>query len=150
MGVAIFGLAVAYDMVNDVGVRSFHKPDLRGCLVGFLTGHDWSVVMPDGSISTTFLIRPDEMLTLLQIGRHRICKFSTDYDINRILLAASVIVPITVASNDSYFKFNLTIFFYNLIRLESSSAKSIYQLAYAELRADTAVIRTRCSTSSTA
>ncbi len=139
MGVA-FGLAVAYDMVNDADVRSSIS-QIAWLLIGFLTGHDWSVVMPDGSISTTFLIRPDEMLTLLQIGRHlNSGKFSTDYDIDRILLAASVIVPVTVdiASNDSYFKFNLDyISFDNLIRLESSSAKSIYQLAYTELRADT-------------
>ena len=48
--------------------------------------------MPDGSVSTTFLVRPDQMLTLLQIGRHvNSSKFSTDYDINRILLAAGVL-----------------------------------------------------------
>ena len=140
MGVA-FGLAVAYDLVNDTGVRG-SLSQLAWLLVGFLTGHGWSVVMPDGSASTTFLVRPDEMLTLLQIGRHlNPGKFGTDYDINRIFLAASVVVPVTVdiANNDSYFKFNLDyISFYNLIRLESSFTQSIYRAAYDELRSATA------------
>lgn len=139
MGVA-FGLAVAYDIVNDAGVQSSIS-QIAWLLIGFLTGHDWSVVMPDGSVSTTFLIRPDEMLTLLQIGRHlNSGKFSTDYDIDRILLSASVVAPITadIASDDSYFKFNLDyISFYNLIRLESSPVQAIYQAAYDELRSAT-------------
>jgi uncharacterized protein (TIGR03437 family) len=140
MGVA-FGLAVAYDMVNDAGVRSSIS-QIAGLLIGFLSGHGWSVVMPDGSVSTTFLVRPDQMLTLLQIGTHlNSSRFSTDYDINRILLAAGVLAPIAVdvASDDSYFKFNLDyISFYNLIRLESGSAKSIYRAAYDVLRSATA------------
>lgn len=139
LGVA-FGLAVAYDMVNDPGVQSSIS-QIAYLLVSFLTGHDWNIVMPDGSVSTTFLVRPDEMLTLLQIGRHlNPGKFSTDYDINKIILAASVVVPVSVdiASNDSYFKFNLDyISFYNLIRLESSDFQSIYRGAYDELRVAT-------------
>jgi uncharacterized protein (TIGR03437 family) len=140
MGV-IFGLGVAYDMVNDAGVQSSIS-QLTARLVGFLTGNAWSVVMPNGSVSTTFLIRPDEMLTLLQVGRHvNSSAFSTDYDLDRVLLAAGVLAPIAVdvSSDSSYFKFNLDyISFYNLIRLESSSAKSIYQAAYAVLRGATA------------
>ena len=135
IGVA-FGLAVAYDMVNDANLQSTIS-NLAWLLIGFLTGHNWSVVMPNGSASTTFLIRPDEMLTLLQIGRHlNSSKFSTDYDVDRVLLSPTVVLPITVdiASNSSYFKFNLDyISFYNLIRLESSSAASLYQAAYGEL-----------------
>jgi hypothetical protein len=89
--------------------------------------------------STTFVIRPDEILTLLQVGQHvnPSGAFSTDYDINRALLAAGVLAPIAVdvASDSSYFKFNLDyISFYNLIRLETSSTKSIYQAAYQVLR----------------
>jgi uncharacterized protein (TIGR03437 family) len=135
IGVA-FGLAVAYDMVDDADLQSTIS-NLAWLLIGFLTGHNWSVVMPDGSSSTTFLIRPDEILTLLQIGRHlNPGKFSTDYDTARILLSPSVALPITVdiASNSSYFKFNLDyISFYNLVRLESSSIASLYQAAYGEL-----------------
>ena len=140
MGV-IFGLGVAYDMVNDAGVQSSIS-QITAQLVGFLEGHAWTIVMPDGTISTTFVIRPDEILTLLQVGRHvNPSAFSTDYDIQRILLAVGVLAPISVdaASDSSYFKFNLDyISFYNLIRLESSSAKSIYQDAYAVLRGATA------------
>jgi uncharacterized protein (TIGR03437 family) len=140
MGV-IFGLGVAYDMVNDAGVQSSIS-QLAARLVGFLSGNAWSVVMPNGSVSTTFLIRPDEILTLLQVGRHvNSSAFSTDYDIDRVLLAAGVLAPIAVdvSSDSSYFKFNLDyISFYNLIRLESSSAKSIYQAAYKVLRSATA------------
>lgn len=139
MGV-IFGLGVAYDMVNDTGVENSIS-QIAARLIGFLTGHSWSVVMPDGSVSTTFLARPDEILTLLQVGRHvNSSAFSTDYDIQRVLLAAEVLAPIAVdvSSNSSYFKFNLDyISFYNLIRLESSLAKSIYQSAYDVLRSAT-------------
>jgi uncharacterized protein (TIGR03437 family) len=140
MGV-IFGLGVAYDMVNDAGVQSSIS-QIATRLIQFLEGHAWTIVMPDGSVSTTFVIRPDEILTLLQVGRHvNPSAFSTDYDIDRVLLAAGVLAPIAVdaASDSSYFKFNLDyISFYNLIRLESSSAKSIYQTAYQVVRGATA------------
>ena len=110
-------------------------------LVQFLEDHAWTIVMPDGSISTTFIPRPDEILTLLQVGQHvNPSAFSTDYTINKILFAAAVLAPITVdaASDSSYFKFNLDyISFYNLIRLESGSSKSVYQAAYQVLRAAT-------------
>ena len=136
MGV-IFGLGVAYDMVNDASVK-LSISQIATRLIGFLTGHAWSVVMPDGTASTTFLVRPDEILTLLQVGRHvNSSAFSTGYDLNRVLLATAVLAPIAVdaASDSSYFKFNLDyISFYNLIRLESGPAKSIYQAAYAVLR----------------
>jgi uncharacterized protein (TIGR03437 family) len=136
MGV-IFGLGVAYDMVNDAGVQASIS-QIATRLVQFLEGHAWTVVMPDGSVSTTFVIRPDEILTLLQVGRHvNPSAFSTDYDINKILLAAGVLTAVGVdaASDSSYFKFNLDyISFYNLVRLESSSEKSIYLAAYQVLR----------------
>ena len=94
--------------------------------------------MPDGSISTTFLARPDEILTFLQVGRHvNSNEFSTSYDVQRVLLAAAVLAPIAVdvASDSSYFKFNLDyISFYNLIRLETSSTNTIYRGAYTVLR----------------
>ena len=140
MGV-IFGLGVAYDMVNDAGVQTSIS-QITTRLVQFLEGHAWTIVMPDGSVSTTFVIRPDEILTLLQVGRHvNPGAFSTDYDINRILLAAGMLAPIAVdvASVSSYFKFNLDyISFYNLIRLESGPSKSVYQAAYQVLRSATA------------
>lgn len=133
----LFGLAVAYDMVTDAAIKSSIS-DLVTRLVDYVKGHNWNVVMPDGSISTTFLLRPDEQLTFLQIGRHvNSSHFSTDYDIQKVLLAATTPVPIgvDVQSNDSYFKFNLDyINLYSLIHLESSSFKDLYQKAFDILR----------------
>jgi uncharacterized protein (TIGR03437 family) len=139
---ALFGLTVAYDMVTDPTVQSSIS-DLVTRLIDFLNGHDWSVVMPDGSTSTSFLIRPDQIEAFLAIGRHvNSGHFSSlSYETQRVLLAPTVPAPIGVdtASDDSYFKFNLDyINLYNLIRLEASSAKSIYQSAYSLLRNHTA------------
>ncbi len=137
----IFGLGVAYDLVNDPGVQASISA-LATRLIDFLQSNGWSVVMPDGSVSTSFLVRPDEILTLLQVGRHvNSSAFSTSYDVQRVLLALAVLAPISVdvSSDSSYFKFNLDyISFYNLIRLETSSASSIYQGAYSVLRGFTA------------
>lgn len=137
---AFFGLAVAYDMVDDASVRSAVS-DLVTLLLRYLLDHAWTLTMPDG-ISTTFLARADQQLTLLQIGRHvNSDLFSTKYDINKFLLGAAVIAPIAleVTSNDSYYKFNLdSIDFYNLLRLESGSFRSIaYEPAYDILRKHT-------------
>ncbi len=139
---ALFGLAVAYDMVTDAGIKSSIS-DLVTRLVDFLNGNNWSVVMPDGSSSTSFLIRPDQIETFLAIGRHVNSDHfsSVGYESQRVLFSVTVPVPIGVdiTSDDSYFKFNLDyINLYNLIRLESSSAKAIYQTAYGLLRDHTA------------
>ena len=138
---AFFGLAVAYDLVDDAGVQSTIKT-LITLMLDFVRGHAWTVVMPDGSISTTFIDRPDQQLTLLQIGRHiNPDRYSTAYDVEKVLLSAGVIVPIGVETLDdvSYFKFNLDyINFYHLVRLESSSFKTVYKKAYDVLRNHTA------------
>jgi len=130
---AIFGLAIAYDMVNDPGVKS-SAAALITRLVRFLTSNNWSVVMPDGSSSTSFLVRPDEMLAFVQVGRHvNSSQFSTYYDELRILIGSTVSVPIGVdiLTDSSYFKFNLDyINLYNLVRLEGSFAQNIYGSAY--------------------
>ena len=104
---ALFGLAVTYDMVTDGGIKSSIS-DLVTRLVDFLNGHNWSVVMPDGSSSTSFLTRPDEIQAFLAIGRHvnsgHFSSFS--YESQRVLLSVTVPVPIEVdiTSDDSYFK----------------------------------------------
>jgi uncharacterized protein (TIGR03437 family) len=139
---AMFGLAVAYDMVADAGVKDSISA-LVTRLVDFLNGHSWSVKMPDGSSSTSFLVRPDQIETFLAIGRHvNPDHFSSlGYEAQRLLMAATVPVPIAVdtADDGSYYKFNLDyINFYDLIRLEASSAKSIYKSAYGLLRDHTA------------
>jgi uncharacterized protein (TIGR03437 family) len=138
---AIFGLAVAWDMVTDSNIKSSIS-DLVTRLVDFLNGNNWSVAMPDGTVSTSFLVRPDQIETFLAIGRHvNPGNFSSlSYEAQRALFSVTVPVPIAVdtTSDDSYFKFNLDyINLYNLIRLESSSAKSIYQAAYSQLRSYT-------------
>ena len=137
-----FGLAAAWDMVNDAGVHASISA-LTGRMLDYLIGHLWTVVMPDGSISTTFVIRPDQQLTLLQIGSHiNPAKYSSTYITNVLLLAASVITPVSVdvQGNSSYFKFNLDyINFFDLIRLEKNKLSSVvYQAAYLVLRSATA------------
>jgi hypothetical protein len=135
-----FGLGVAYDLVDDPQVRT-RIAFLTTLLLDFLRGHDWSVKMPDGSISTTFIGRADQQLSLLQLGRHvNSGRFSTTYDLYRFFFSPLVIVPISleVLDNNSYFKFNLdSINLFNLIRLESSSFKAIYRQAYDILRRHT-------------
>lgn len=138
---AIFGLAVAYDVVDDAAVKA-SSSDLITRLVAFLTGHDWSVTMPDGSASTSFLVRPDQMLALTQVARHvNPDRFSTYYDILRVTLSATMYAPlgVDVLNDDSYFKFNIDyVNLYNLIRLESSSFRGVYNQAYSILRGHTA------------
>jgi len=137
----MFGLGVAYDMIDEPGVRA-SIADIVTRLIDFLRGHNWSVAMPDGSISTTFIGRGDQQLSFLQVGRHvNPSHYSTEYDKDRILLSLEVQVPVSleVGSDDSYFKFNLDyINLYNLVRLESSSARSLYEKAYDVLRNHTA------------
>lgn len=137
----MFGLGVAYDMVDSPDVKS-SITDLVTRLLDFLRGNNWAVVMPDGSISTVFLVNPEEILSFLQVGRHvNPSRFSLAYDEERNLLAAGVPlqIGIEVLSDDSYFKFNLDyINFYNLIRLESNITNSVYQPSYDILRHHTA------------
>jgi uncharacterized protein (TIGR03437 family) len=110
-------------------------------LVQFLKDHAWSVVLPDGTNTTTFLYRPDQQLAFLQLARHvNPDQFSTAYDIARVTLSpfASLPIGVDVLSDGSYFKFNLdTVNLYTLIHLESSSFSGVYQNAYGILRGHT-------------
>ena len=135
-----FGLGVAFDLVDDAEVRTEIVRDVT-LLLNFLRGHDWSVRMPNGGLSTTFIGRADQELSFLQVGRHvNSGKFSTSYDLNRFFLSPETIAPISidVLGDDSYFKFNVdSINLFNLIRLEHSSFGSIYRTAYDILRRHT-------------
>src|SRR5579884_1201976 len=137
---AVFGLAVAYDFVDDAGVKSA-AADLISRLVGYLSGHSWEA---NGSETTTFLVRPDELVTLLDILQHvDPNSYSAADALEKAALSGSVGVPIDVdtASVSSYFKFNLDyITFYNLIRLSGGSSSSFIPV-YNKLRSYTAAHR---------
>jgi uncharacterized protein (TIGR03437 family) len=138
---AIFGLAVAYDMLDDPAVKSSIS-QLVTRLIDYLTGNAWTVVMPDGTISTTFLIRPEQILSFLQVGQHvNPSHFSSQYEAQSALLMPTLLVPIGVdtLSDDSYFKFNLDyINLYSLLRLDTNITKTAYRQAYSLLRNHTA------------
>ena len=137
---ALFGLGVAYDLIDDATMRASITRTVSN-LVQFLKDKGWNVILPDGTITTTFLDRPDQQLAFLQLARHvNSSQFSTTYDVERVLLSATVSAPIgfDTLTDDSYFKFNLdSINLYTLIRLESSSFGSLYQSAYNILRRHT-------------
>jgi hypothetical protein len=136
----MFGLAVAYDRVDDPAIRDFIRHDVTRIL-NYLLAHQWNVVMPDGRISTTFALRPDQQLSFLQIGR-RVdpASFELIYVIYRSFLAPWVVLPViydNIDDHEHYFKFNLNyITFYNLTRLEEAASpfRPIYLQAYEALR----------------
>lgn len=139
-----FGLGVAYDMIPDAATRA-QVSALITRLLDNLLSHAWTVVLPGSSVSTTFISRPDQQLTLLQIGRHVNSKYNAGYSALAIL-APSVSAPIAVDTadvHDSYFKFNLDyICFYHLIGLETNSIrKFFYNEAYGILRTATGTHR---------
>ena len=133
----LFGLGVAYDLIEDTETRAAIA-DLVTRLVQFLKDHGWSPVLPDGTPTTTFLIRPDQQLAFLQLARHvNPDQFSTAYDLARWFLSPGMLAPISVdvLNDNSYFKFNLdTINLYTLVHRESSSFGVIYRKAYDILR----------------
>ncbi len=137
-----FGLAAAYDLIDDSDVRASAR-DLVTRLLDNLLSHNWAVVMPDGGISTVFWGRADQTLSFLQVGKHvNPDRFKSDYDWRSLFESPQVIAPIAFEVRDdhhSYFKFNLdTVNLYNLIRLEGAGyRKSRYQDAYGLLRRTT-------------
>jgi hypothetical protein len=139
----MFGLSVAYSLIDQSEVRDFIRRDVTRIL-DYLLRHAWNVVMPDGSISTTFLHRPDQQLSFLQVGRTvNPGRFGWLYTVYRSTYAASVSVPIrydNVNDHDHYHKFNLNyINLYNLVRLESTGSPflGLYLNAYDTLRGRT-------------
>jgi len=136
-----FGLGVAYDVVNDAAVRA-KAGELISRMLSFLLQRDWSVRMPDGTTSTTFLASPLQRLNFLQLGRQvDPDRYGNNYDISRLrdslTLSAQVLFDINDV-HESYFKFNLaTISFYHLIRFESSDFRGRYVDAYDLLRRTT-------------
>jgi hypothetical protein len=81
---------------------------------------NWLVRMPEGEITTTFLGRADQQLSLLKLGRRcNPSRFENAYRALSNFAAPAVLVPILLEvqeTHDSYFKFNLDhINFYNLL-----------------------------------
>ena len=133
-----FGLSVAYDFVGQADVAQSVQ-SLATRMLNFLLAHAWTVVMPDGTASTTFVIRPDQQLTLLQIGKQvNPAAFANLYN-SASSAAGLAALPVAVDAadvRDSYFKFNLdAINFFNLIRLENDlSLRKQYVAAYTIFR----------------
>jgi hypothetical protein len=136
-----FGLTVTYDMVTDATVRKWCTY-LVTRLLQNLIDNAWNIVMPNGSISTTFLIRPDEQLSLLLIGQQvNPVAFESEYSSESDAISPSVVAAVGVDCADqtgSYFKFNLDyLTFYTLMRMGSGYSDIWYGVAYDELRATT-------------
>jgi hypothetical protein len=129
-----FGLSVAYDLLGADTQPAIQSLATR--MLNFLIAHGWSIVMPDGSVSTTFITRPDEQLGLLQIGRHmNSAQFASAYQSLATFGSLLAIAPVAIEAQDdrdSYFKFNLdAINLFSLIRLENDSTLlGRYQSAY--------------------
>jgi len=134
-----FGLSVAYEWIHNAALRG-RIAALATRMLDFLIANNWNVVMPNGSISTSFLPRDDQLLSMLQTGRQvHPQRFDSLYRNERLFRSLRVIVPIAfdvLDDHDSYFKFNLdAIALYNLIRLEAPGTHRIRYLdAYDVLR----------------
>jgi uncharacterized protein (TIGR03437 family) len=111
-----FGLGAAYDLVDDAGVKS-RISSVATLISGFISRHQWS---PNGDISNTFLLRPEELQMLVQVTRH--VNPSSTLSAPFYTPPVSLGVAVDVLGLDSYFKFNLDYMtFYNLIRLQNNS-----------------------------
>jgi uncharacterized protein (TIGR03437 family) len=121
---AFFGLGAAFDLVNDSTVQSDISA-LATRLLGFVTGHEWT---PNNDLGNTFLLRPEELQMLIVVARH--VNPSIQVSAPPLSLPIDVGVQFDIASNSSYFKFNLDFMtFYNLVRLgKDSSFLHAYQI----------------------
>jgi hypothetical protein len=134
-----FGLSVAYERIPHLGVRGRIR-ELVTRMLDFLIGNAWNVALPNGAISTSFLQRSDQLLSLLQVGRQvNPQRFDQTYQTERFFRSLRVVVPVTfdvLDDHNSYFKFNLdAIALFNLIRLEEPGThRNRYFDAYDVLR----------------
>lgn len=135
----MFGLSWAYELVPVNKVRNQVR-DIVTRLLENLLEHDWAVWMPDGSVSTIFLQRPDQQLAFLQIGRQvNPERFTATYEDYRRRLRSLVNIPILAEITDvhgSYFKFNLdAINLSHLARLEDTHEGQVsYEHSFKTLR----------------
>ncbi|MGO9256262.1 MAG: hypothetical protein ACLQU1_08175 [Bryobacteraceae bacterium] len=136
-----FGFTVTYDMVTDQTVRNWCSYEITR-LLQYLLDNSWNIVLPDGTVSTTFSVRPDQQLSLLLMGKHvNGGAFEGKYSSLSNEISPSVLVPIGVDcanQTSSYFKFNLDyLTFYSLKRMGSGYSSLWYDLAYDTLRSTT-------------
>jgi len=132
-----FGLAAAYDLVDDAEMRAGIRKLVRR-MTEKLIADGWVVRMPDGSRGSLFLGRPDHRLTILQIAQHIDSKRFTERFEKQARwapLAALTIAADTLDRHRSYFKFNLDhIDLYSLLRLEGSGSRNrMYRWAFGML-----------------
>jgi uncharacterized protein (TIGR03437 family) len=127
---AFFGMAAAYDLVDDPDVKST-VGSLASRIAHFISAHQWS---PNDDISNTFLDRPEELQMLLQVTRH--VNPGDTISGPFFVPPVSVGVLVDIQSNSSYFKFNLDYMsFYNLVRYQNISSN---MGAYVDVRNYTA------------
>jgi hypothetical protein len=136
-----YGLGTTYDLIEDAAARA-NIASLATRLITHLTDFGWNVVMPDGSVSTTFAIRPDQQLTLLEIGRHvNPAQFSGAYSsLSRLASTVPLALGVDAADDKSaYFKFNLDFMnLFNLIRLETDGGtRNWYERGFGLVRGTT-------------
>jgi len=113
---AFFGLGVAFDMVDDPSVKS-GIGNLASLLMGYVAHHDWS---PNDDVSNTFLLRPEELQSMLDITHHVNPSDGVSGPLLMLPMDAAVIYD--TLSNDSYFKFNLDYMsLYHLVLLQDNS-----------------------------
>jgi hypothetical protein len=134
-----FGLGATYDLIDDPGVREACKT-IASRLVGYLLDHDWHIYNTDGRRHETFIHRPEQRLSILQVAAHvNPERFAAEYHRHRSTYARLVWlgVLIDVFNDSAYYKFNLDhLYFYNLLRLEpkGSVAHEQYTKAYRRMR----------------
>jgi hypothetical protein len=128
-----FGLAVAYDFVNDPVVHSSIGP-VASLIARYISDHLWS---PGDDITTTFLVRPEELQMLVDTTRHVNPGDGISGPlINPVPFDAGVLLDIQ--DNSSYFKFNLDYMtFFNLVRYNPGNSQ--YLGAYVNVRNYTAL-----------
>jgi hypothetical protein len=134
-----FGLTAAWNLVDHPHVRGA-VGWLAKRLLDPLTRHGWTLFMPDGRVSTTFLHRPDQQLALLKLGaRAGSRSFRASYDSLALFSApslAAILAAEALEPHDSYFKFNLDyITFYCLLSAPDSGwLRTHYLRAFEVLR----------------
>jgi hypothetical protein len=133
------GLGVTYDLVEDEEVRTICRDTITH-LVDALIGHGWIMGSPGHAIQETYLYRPDQLLSVLQLAKHvNPSRFGSTYDTTRFFLSWLAGAPSALEIRDlhgSYYKFNLDYsYFYNLIRLEDDAHyRRRYLKQFARLR----------------